>query len=476
MLLMERLLLRFAGSTAARAWLLAGSLFFYAWWDVRFLPILLGSMVVNYAFGGGIQRTKRRSPRGGKALLAAGIAANLLTLGYYKYTGFFLETYAALTHAQLTIPSIVLPIGISFFTFQQVAYLVDSYEGKIERINPLEYALFVSFFPQLIAGPIVHHAELTPQLRELRPAKFGTTALGFALFATGLCKKIVLADNLAPIANRVFEWAEEGRKLGLLQSWTGATAYSLQIYFDFAGYSEMALGLGLIFRICLPVNFFSPYKSYSIIEFWRRWHITLSRFLRDYLYIPLGGNRHGKSARYRNLMLTMLLGGLWHGAGWTFVLWGAAHGAMLAANHGWHRIRGHPRRPPPVYWAWVSRLATFACVTMAWVLFRSPSMEVAGRLLGAMLGLNGEGKFPIKAKNELEWILFFGCLLMVHFAPNALQILTGFAPPREPELTPARLKFPWFRPNWAWGLCVGLLLAAAIWLAPDVSEFIYFQF
>src|SRR4029078_5020437 len=274
-----------------------------------------------------------------KTFLAVGVTANLAALGYFKYVNFFLANLSALRETQTSVVAVVLPLGLSFFIFQKIALLVDASKGEVQHFSPLSYTLFVSFFPQLIAGPIVHHKEMMPQFAARARMQVVDFAKGLTLFVIGLAKKVLIADTIAQVSNPIFDRAAAGIVPGVLESWTGALAYTLQLYFDFSGYSDMALGLALLFGIHLPINFHSPYQARNSIEFWRRWHITLSRFLRDYLYIPLGGNRHGHVRRYINLAITMLLGGLWHGAAWTFVVWGALHGLYLAANHAWVAFR-----------------------------------------------------------------------------------------------------------------------------------------
>jgi len=372
----------------APLWLALASLFFYAWWNPPFVLLLLASIAVNYAIG------RRLLQRPSRALLALGIAADLAVIGYFKYVNFFLSTLDALTGLDLFVAGVFLPLGISFFTFQQIAYLVDAYRGEVTSRGIVDYALFVSFFPQLIAGPIVHHAEMMPQFQHAdtyRP-RADSFAIGLSVFTFGLIKKVVIADGMALYATPVFDAALAGRDPHLLEAWGGALAYTFQLYFDFSGYSDMAVGLARMFNIRLPFNFDSPYQARNIIDFWRRWHMTLSRFLRDYLYIPLGGSRRGQLARWRNLMITMLLGGLWHGAAWTFVAWGGLHGLYLAVNHTWRglmrRIGRDPDRPTPIG-ALFSRALTFLAVVVGWVLFRAESFEAAARVLAGMAGLNG---------------------------------------------------------------------------------------
>src|SRR5258706_2117202 len=315
------------------------------------------------------------SPRASRGWLVLAIAANLGLLAYYKYANLLSLSLGALTGLPTPVFDVLLPIGISFYTFTQIAYLADTYKARRAERSFSAYLLFVTFFPHLIAGPVLHHSEMMPQfLRDQRRVPPALILEGLLLFACGLAKKVLIADSVAPAVNRVFTLAEM-HTLGVGDSWFGALAYAVQIYFDFSGYSDMAIGLGLLFGIRLPLNFNSPYQSTSIVEFWRRWHMTLSRFLRDYLYFPLGGNRHGPARRQLNLMLTMLLGGLWHGAAWTFVVWGGLHGLYLQVNHAWRVAVG--RNPFlervlkkfPTTTRLLSWGLTFIAVVVAWGVF-----------------------------------------------------------------------------------------------------------
>src|SRR6201981_3652867 len=307
--------------------LTAASLFFYGAWRPVYLLLLIASVAANFSLGLLMQDPLRR-----RAVGLVGVAFNLALLCYYKYTNFIFDSINMLTGAPLPFVNIVLPLGISFFTFQQIAYLVDVMRGAPVERDVVSYTLFVSFFPHLIAGPLVHHAEMIPQFKRERLGRSARLAAqGWAIFVAGLFKKVVIADNLAQFVNPLFAHVDLGGSAPPEWAWLAILAYTLQIYFAFSGYSDMAIGLALMFGIRLPVNFRSPYKSLSIIEFWRRWHITLSRFLRDYLYIPLGGNQAGEWRIAINVMLTFVLGGLWHGAGWTFIIWGALHGLALIA-------------------------------------------------------------------------------------------------------------------------------------------------
>ncbi|MGB5717793.1 MAG: MBOAT family protein, partial [Gammaproteobacteria bacterium] len=376
----------------AIAWLVGASLFFYGWWNPAYLGLILGSILFNYAAGVALGGHEQGFSR--KWLLALGVAGNLGLLGYFKYANFFVDNISLLSGADYHLGKIVLPLAISFFTFQQIAYLVDAYKGETREYNFLHYCLFVTFFPQLIAGPIVHHREMLPQFARDRIYRlnYGHLAIGISIFTLGLFKKVVLADGVAVYVAPVFDAAEAGIALNMYEAWQGAMAYTFQLYFDFSGYSDMAIGLARMFGIRLPLNFNSPYKAGNIIEFWRCWHMTLSRFLRDYLYIPLGGNRKGTTRRHVNLMITMILGGLWHGAGWNFIIWGALHGFYLVINHAWHgvlRAFGGGAHTTNFISRGLARLLTFTVVVVAWVFFRAESLPGAMHLLSAMAGGNG---------------------------------------------------------------------------------------
>ncbi|MDI3382815.1 MBOAT family O-acyltransferase [Xenophilus aerolatus] len=387
-------LIGWRNTRAAAGFLALASLFFYGWWSVKALPLLIGSICINYWFGLRLTPQPGRSDAGRKRMLVVALTVNLVVLGIFKYADFFVanvnDGLVAAGIAPLPLLHVALPIGISFYTFTQIAFLVDCWQGKVRERSFVHYVLFVTYFPHLIAGPVLHHAQMMPQFANpatyrIDPNKF---ALGLAIFTFGLAKKLLIADKMGQYADMVFHGVEGGTVPGFGSSWFGVLAYTLQIYFDFSGYSDMAVGLSLCLGVHLPLNFNSPYKSTSIIDFWRRWHISLSTFLRDYLYIPLGGNRLGEARRYLNLFLTMLLGGLWHGAAWTFVIWGALHGAFLAINHLWiAKVRkGRPasRWTVPLRW-----LLTFLCVMVAWVVFRADSLTTAMHIYKGMLGLNG---------------------------------------------------------------------------------------
>ena len=408
---------RFFGARAALPVLLAASLVFYSWNTPIYLFLIAGSICVNYLLGRRILATRSRWTVG------AGVAFNLALLGWFKYAGLFSSTLSDLARVDVTIDGVILPLAISFFTFQQIAYLADCLNAKGKRYGFLEYALFVAFFPQLIAGPIVHHAQLAPQFSGPRFARFHADdmLLGLFLFTIGLAKKVLIADGMAPMADGVFNAAAQGHVIVAVEAWLGVLAYSFQIYFDFSGYSDMAIGLGLMFGIALPVNFNSPYKARSIVDFWRRWHMTLSAFLRDYLYIPLGGNRKGGASRYRNLFIVMLLGGLWHGAAWTFLVWGGLHGAYLCINHAWDKTLASRITLGPV----AATIITFSAVTVAWVFFRADTFSAAFAMFAALAG-QGDVAISNAAFSPFAILQLLGAGLIVWKAPNAMALLEKF--------------------------------------------------
>lgn len=446
---------------AATAWLAAASLFFYGWWELRFLPLLLASITLNFGMARAIARAAGAWRR---RLLVGALSANLAALAWFKYTDF------ALGVAGLPAIGIALPIGISFFTFTQIAFLVDCYRCEAGTCRGVDYALFVSYFPHLIAGPVLHHKNMMPQFADppARRPDAGDLALGLTVFVVGLAKKVLIADNLAPLANPVFA---AGAQPPLLEAWIGVLAYAFQLYFDFSGYSDMAIGLSRLFRVRLPENFNAPYQAADIAEFWRRWHMTLSRFLRDYLYIPLGGNRAGPVRRYRNLMLTMLLGGLWHGAGWTFLAWGALHGLYLGLHQLWRARTGwrmHPR---------LGQALTFLAVCVAWVFFRAPDLPGAMDVLRGMSGMNGIGLpralaslapwLPAARFDGLRWIELEGPALPA----LALAALLAFAAPTTAALIATR-----WQPTPRWALACTAVFVLSVFTLNRPAEFLYFQF
>ena len=366
---------------ASKVFLVLSSLFFYSWWNVVYLPLILISMLFNYSIGNTLSNKKDFNKSfSKKTILIFGIICNISLLGYFKYGDFFIENFNLLSGANANLLHLLLPLAISFFTFQQIAYLVDSYKAETKEYNFLNYTLFVTFFPQLIAGPIVHHKEMMPQFANVRNMliNYRNIALGLFIFSIGLFKKVVIADTFAVWANNGFDVATD---LNLFEAWATSLSYTFQLYFDFSGYTDMAIGIALLFNIKLPINFNSPYKALSIQDFWRRWHITLSRFLRDYIYIPLGGNKKGNLRTYVNLMATFIIGGFWHGAGWTFLFWGFLHGVALAIHRLWQNLGFK-------MWTWLAWFITFNFVNIAWVFFRAKEWDDAIKVLSSMFSLN----------------------------------------------------------------------------------------
>jgi D-alanyl-lipoteichoic acid acyltransferase DltB (MBOAT superfamily) len=477
----------------AAAWLALASVFFYGWWNPRFVALLLASVVFNYLAARAIDRSK---PTTAKRLLIAAVTANLLLLGVFKYANFFIASVNGLG-GHLGVMDIVLPLGISFFTFTQIAFLVDVYRGQAREYNFVHYLLFVTWFPHLIAGPVLHHKQMMPQFTHPSTYRLDTTAisLGLSMLSLGLFKKVIIADKFAQVANPVFDSAATGADPMFIAAWAGVLAYALQIYFDFSGYSDMAIGLSRMFNVKLPLNFNSPYKAANIIDFWRRWHMTLSAFLRDYLYVALGGNRKGTGRRYVNLFVTMLLGGLWHGAGWNFVLWGALHGAYLTVNHAWRALTG--RREGARNWATrgASVALTFAAVAVAWVPFRATSWDGTRALWKGMAGLNGialppslapvlghlsshvefEGALPGLGLQLQDVGIYLGLGLLVAFVlPNSQQWFARYAPAWDGVDT-VKASYLWC-PDWKAGAIVGALFALAVLSFTQNSPFLYFQF
>jgi alginate O-acetyltransferase complex protein AlgI len=382
--------------SAAAGWLFLASLFFYGYWMPQFTLLLLLSIGVNFWVGLRILKALPSAGAGGSTALAkrwlvAGVVFNLGLLAYFKYANFFVDNLEWLAGTEWNLPHVILPIGISFYSFTQIAFLVDTSRGKVREANFIHYGLFVTYFPHLIAGPVLHHAQMMPQFndRAIYAARTGYLLAGLAIFLIGLVKKVVLADGISPYADAVFQPVDAGGSPGTAEAWIAAVAYTLQLYFDFSGYSDMAIGLSWMFNVRLPFNFDSPYRAASISEFWRRWHISLSNFLRDYLYIALGGNRHGALRRHANLLTTMLLGGLWHGASWSFVIWGGLHGAYLVINHAFRAALG-----PAVCsvldgsraWKLFAWGLTMLAVIVGWVFFRAQTLGGAMRMLEAMAG------------------------------------------------------------------------------------------
>ena len=487
------------GIVARTAILLLASLAFYAWWNWSFLALLLGSICANYGLGAFIQRAMAGGRnRQAKWTVMAGIFLNVATLGLFKFSGFAVENFNALTGTDIVISHIVLPLGISFFTFEQIGFLVDIGRGAPYRLEPLRFAVFVSFFPRLVAGPILRYDEIVPQLEQDvqgRNQRIYDLAIGLSFFSIGLAKKAFLADGIAPFVALPFDAAAAGQPVDLLVAWAGALAYTAQLYFDFSGYSDMAIGAARCFGVRFPENFNSPYKSGSIIEFWRRWHITLSRFLRDYVYISLGGNRLGETRRYLNLLATMLIGGFWHGANWTFVVWGALHGLYLIINHAWVAVAARHRFLTVVRASLLGRasgfLLTFVAVVVAWVFFRAQTLDAALHVLTAMTGRNGallpaaimtylQPLAPLFAALDIgsggsgmrfasTWLWIGALFPIAFFAPNTQEIVAKV----QASLL-AQHKGQWARQ--AWAIAMGAAAFIGLLSVNRANAFLYWQF
>ncbi|TMV47509.1 MBOAT family protein [Paenibacillus mesophilus] len=453
--------------TAAKIWLVISSLTFYGWWNVVYLPLLLTSLLFNYRIGSLL--IERKEGRNRKAVLTIGIIFNVSLLGFYKYYDFFISNANELLRTDIPLLHLILPLGISFITFQKIAYLVDAYKREVQEQNILDFSFFVTFFPQLIAGPIVHHKEIMPQFSQLKNKviNFRNIATGLFVFSLGLFKKVAIADTFANWATSGFDHT---KSLTFLEAWGVSLSYTFQLYFDFSGYCDMAIGAALLFNIKLPVNFNSPYKALNIQDFWRRWHITLGRFLTQYIYIPLGGSRKGATRTYLNLMIVFLISGLWHGAGWTFLFWGALHGTAMVINRFWQTFNIKMNR----FMAW---FITFNFVNMAWIFFRAQSWGDAIKVLKGMLGMNGfavpavvasyitiladyTGEFFIVSTKELAGIslMIVMFLFVVIAARNSTEIQRTF------------------KPSMFYAIVFILLTAYSLMSLQKVSEFLYFNF
>jgi alginate O-acetyltransferase complex protein AlgI len=427
---------------------------FYAWWDWRFLPLMLSTTTVDYVAALAIHRTEVVRRR--NLWLIGSLAVNLGLLGYFKYAGFFFSSLDGIGKAvgapvHLPALNILLPIGISFYTFNSMSYTIDVWRRRVTPTKHiLEYTTFVALFPHLIAGPIVRFMDLQPQLQKPRPKLTSEAAgVGCYFLVCGLVKKLLLADQLSPHVDALFK---NSHQLGFVSSWAAAVGYSLQLYFDFSGYSDMAVGLAWLVGFRFPQNFNSPYKAVNVSDFWRRWHMSLSAWFRDYLFIPLGGSRRGAKRTVVNLVITMFLAGLWHGAAWTFVVWGLLHGAALGAHGVLKRVGLTPSSTV------VNRVLTFLYVVSAFVIFRAPNLHVAGTILGRMAGVGGvESLSTLQALLPGRFVLLLLALLVfVQAAPNTWQL---------------KLK-----PRLVYGLATGAAAAAAVMSIAVPHPFIYFQF
>ncbi len=450
----------------ASLWLALSSVFFYGWWSLNFTILLLASICFNYCAGYVISLRKN------KKILTFSVISNLLLLCIYKYANFFIDNINAIW--EIRHLNVILPIGISFYTFTQIAYLVDSYKGLAKEYNFIHYLLFVTWFPHLIAGPVIHHGQMMSQFKNNNNYRFDVESIsvGFTIFIFGLAKKVLIADQFSEYVGPVFDSGQEDFSPKLATSWIAVLSYTLQLYFDFSGYSDMAVGLSRMFNIQLPFNFNSPYKSHNIVEFWRRWHMTLSKFLKDYLYIPLGGNRVGAGRRYFNLFLTMILGGLWHGAGWTFILWGAMHGTYLIINHFWLWILRSDGAPRNHFNHSVSVLLTFAAVSFAWIPFRANDIDSTLILMMGALGFNGCENSLSLTDYKMIFSIILG-LIFVWFLPNTQELFLNSK--LESNLSDNKIHY-FLRRSLPLAIISGLLLCLSLFNINRASSFLYFQF
>jgi alginate O-acetyltransferase complex protein AlgI len=478
-------------SKLAAAWLVAASLFFYGYWNPSYLVLLLGSITWNFLTGSWIIRIKDENARLKLAILWIAIGGNLVLLAYYKYAfpaiGFLVAHHLV---SETWERQVILPLGISFFTFTQIGYLVDAYSGKIKYSGLLSYMLFVTFFPHLIAGPILHNREMMPQFADPKTFQFRieNLAIGVAIFIFGISKKVLLADPLGFAADAGF--ADPG-SLGTRGAWLVVLSYSLQLYFDFSGYSDMAIGLARMFGLVFPINFNSPYKATSIIDFWARWHMTLTRYLTLYLYNPVAmhGSRQwlkqGRSLSRkgtRNLtaftkmvlgptFFTMALAGIWHGAGLQFLVFGLLHASYLSVNHAW-RIFGPQHLGPALLRSIGFLLITYLAVLLAQIVFRADTLSDAITIGGTMAGLTDAAANPVQGFVGTRIALGYVICL---FLPNTQQIIGNYRPVLEQVTPPKWLTFSW-QPGFGWGIASGLILFASLLRMSDVSKFLYFQF
>ena len=456
----------------ALATLTLASLVFYCAWNPLGSWPLFVSIIVNYVLG--LWLARYRETKGAGAILAFGVIANLCALGYFKYAVFAVTAFQQVTGLFGSIDAVVLPLGISFFTFTQIAYLVDVRRGIASEPSFQNYVLFVTFFPHLIAGPIIHHKEMMPQFERPAARPQGDLVMGLTLFAIGLFKKVMIADLAAHYVGPAFSGGEN--QVPLIMAWENALCYSVEIYFDFSGYSDMALGLARMFGIVLPLNFNSPYKARNVVDFWRCWHITLSRFLRDYLYFPLGGNRHGPIREYFNVLTVMVLGGFWHGANWTFLAWGGFHGMALLTNHLWRAWQPIPKTNGGLQaFSWG---LTLCAVVVGWVIFRAPDLANALSILKGMIGLHGIGGLDVKSAGHGSLIGLgtgVGLMALAMLAPNSQQIMRP-AYSEHGVIVPSGPEWLVWRPTALWAVAMGLVLIVGVLNLWSTSEFIYYQF
>ncbi len=514
--------------TWALRWLIATSLFFYAWWRPLNVLIIAPSILVNFVLARVLQRLgTHEKPGVAKAVLLLGVVFNIAFLGYFKYANFAIGAVNDAFGTQVVLAQVLLPLGISFITFQKIAFLIDVHARRVESFTLQDYCLFVLFFPQLIAGPIVHYREMMPQFERAR-CTFDRedVSVGLTLFVLGLFKKVVLADSLAPFVTAIYDQAGAGHTISLLPAWMAAIGFTLQIYFDFSGYTDMALGIARFFGVRLPANFNSPLQASSIIDFWQRWHMTLTRFLTAYIYNPLAlsltrrrmargqpglGGRHATVGAFVELMmlptlLTMFVSGIWHGAGYPFILWGVLHGVFLTVNHAWRLVGPKLWRDKRSYERFMEPagfVLTFVCVAASMVVFRSSTVATAVDLLLGMLGVNGvalpesiyDRLGPIAAwvdgvgiakglgegivfSSTAFWIVFLAIIAFTF--PNTLQLMGRYEPALgwkpEPGFSGAYGRAVQWRASLIWAMAVSVVAAVGMFHLGGESEFLYWQF
>ena len=470
--------------------LILASFVFYGFWIPAYLILLFVSILFNHAIARALIAAPPQQFR--RALTVLGIGLNLALIAFYKYAAFLVESMNWALQTGFDVPDIILPIGISFFTFQQISLLVDAHKGRVPVLRFWDHVLFISFFPQLIAGPIVRQHDMLPQLAARTDWRLRAdyVAIGLALFAFGLFKKTAIIDPFVPYLDLIYQAAANGEAVGFLDGWIAGIGYGFQVYFDFSAYSDMAIGLGFMFGLRLPINFFSPYKADSIRAFWRRWHISLSRFLRDYLFIPLGGSHHGLTRTIAALIVTMGLGGLWHGAGWTFVIWGLLHGVYLSINHLWRALLARlrpattatPRKPGLVAWIlkMLSIVLTFLAVSFAWVFFRATDFDAAMRLASAMLGFGGWHEVASLTSGIVT--MFPVYLVTIWLLPNTMEMFQATKAAlhvdeyRDDSVRPLRPGWLRFKLSAGWAISSAVVFVVAWFTMSNLSPFIYFQF
>ena len=463
---------------ASKVWLSFASILFYVYWNVKYLPLLLGSIFFNYSIGTILSEGRIKSQDIKKKVLTFGILCNVGLLCYYKYLNFFIDNVNNIFQLYLGTWDLILPLGISFFTFTQIAFLVDTYHKKSYELNFLNYVLFVTFFPHLIAGPIIHHKEMMPQFDSLRNkvVSWKNIYRGLFLFSVGLFKKVIIADGFSAISIAGFDKATT---LNFIEAWTTSLSYTIQLYFDFSGYTDMALGLSLLFNIMLPINFNSPYKALDIADFWRRWHITLSRFLREYIYFPLGGSHRKESITYRNLLIVFSICGLWHGAGWHFIFWGFLNGLALVVHRIWRR--NGIIIPKIASWA-----ITFNFVNFCWIFFRAKDWADATKVIKGMLAINGLA-LPTKLQHLTPHVTHYLSNLGIKFTVGWNENLSAVLTLRAIPLLFIVLVISALMPNsqdlekkliptYYYSATIILLLWVALGSMNKVSEFLYFTF